>query len=91
MTISSSCILCNRSKIVTAEKKQWNIHLASHREDIIRYITDNFAYCVICTYGKPFDDKSQAAAHLRWAHKRSELIDWYFNHLFKMSTYKSNS
>jgi hypothetical protein len=78
---SSLCSFCSKPRIFIAEHKQWNIHLAGHREQIIQYIVENFPSCVLCFNPKSFSDKSTAAAHVRWAHKRQELINWAFQNL----------
>ena len=85
---SSLCPFCSKPRIFIAENKQWSIHLASHREQIIRYIVDNFPSCVLCSYPKFFEEKSTAAAHIRWAHKKQELIFWAFQNLGKIPNYQ---
>lgn len=78
---SSLCPFCSRPRIFIAENRQWIIHLAGHREQMIQHIVENYPSCVLCSYPKPFGEKSIAAAHVRWAHKRKELIDWAFKNL----------
>ncbi len=78
---SSLCPFCSKPKTFIAENRQWAIHLAGHREQIIQYIVDNLPSCVLCSYPTHFNEKSTAAAHIRWNHKRKELIIWAFQNL----------
>jgi hypothetical protein len=81
---SSLCPFCSKPRIFIAENRQWVIHLAGHREQIIQYIVDNFSSCVLCSYPQSFTDKSTAAFHIRWNHKRNELINWAFQNMDKI-------
>ncbi|MFB5630713.1 MAG: hypothetical protein ACE5RN_03905 [Nitrosopumilaceae archaeon] len=82
---SSLCPFCSKPRVFIAENKQWAIHLAGHREHMIQYLVDNFQSCVLCIYPKSFSDKSSAANHIRWEHKRNELIKWAYENLEKIS------
>jgi hypothetical protein len=81
---SSLCPFCSKPRVFVAENRQWAIHLAGHREHMIRYLVDNFPSCVLCSYPKSFSDKSTASEHIRWAHKRNELIKWAYDNLGKI-------
>jgi hypothetical protein len=81
---SSLCTFCSKPRIFIAEHTQWSIHLAGHREDIIQYMVDTYPSCVLCSYPEQFASKSRAAAHIRWAHSKRELISWAFDNLGKI-------
>ena len=83
---SCLCPFCSRPRVFVAENRQWAIHLAGHREQMIQYLVDNFQSCVLCSYPKFFSDKITAAEHIRWAHKRNELIKWAYENLEKISS-----
>ena len=74
--ISAKCLYCTNEKDITADKTSWLIHLASHRENIIKHLTDTTESCVFCTYPEMFANKKHAASHYRWAHKKSVIVDW---------------
>jgi hypothetical protein len=78
---SSLCTFCPKPRIFTAGHTQWSIHLAGHRENIIQYMVETYPNCVLCSYSEPFTSKSRAAAHIRWAHSKRELINWAFENL----------
>ena len=78
--LSGMCSYYNEKQI-TADKTQWLIHLAKHREDIIRTLCDVSDSCVFCTYSADFVDKRRAASHYRWAHKKNTLIEWALHRL----------
>ncbi|NND86802.1 MAG: hypothetical protein HKM23_05705 [Nitrosopumilus sp.] len=74
--LSSACLYCNPQRSVTAEKSQWSIHLAHHREEIIKHLADTSSSCILCAYPVEFANKEHASSHYRWGHKKSTLIDW---------------
>ncbi len=74
--LSSTCLYCFNNKQITAEKTKWLIHLAQHREEIIRQLSDDSTSCVLCAYSVDFANKKHASSHYRWGHKKSEIIDW---------------
>ena len=78
---TSSCVLCARPKPITAEQLQWQIHLARHREDLIKYLASNFPYCVICDPSIVFQEPKNLTSHLRWYHSKKSLIDWFYKHV----------
>ena len=82
---SSLCPFCSKPRVIIAENRQWAIHLAGHREHMIQYLVDNFQSCVLCSYSKFFSDKFTAADHIRWTHKRNELIKWAYENLDKIA------
>ena len=82
--ISGKCRYCENGKQITADKTSWLIHLASHRETIIKHLTDTTDSCVFCTYSEMFANKKHAASHYRWAHKKSVLLDWALQQLSGM-------
>jgi len=59
---------------VTADRTSWLIHLASHREQIIKHLADTTNSCVFCAYSVEFADKKHAASHYRWGHQKSVLL-----------------
>ena len=75
---TAACVLCEKPHKVTAEQQQWLIHIAKHREDLIKFIVDRFSSCVLCAYSTPFADKKSAASHLRWYHSKKSLIEWFY-------------
>lgn len=79
--LSGMCSYCFNEKQITADKTQWLIHLAKHREDIIRTLCDVSDLCVFCAYSADFVDKRHAASHYRWEHKKSTLIEWALHRL----------
>ncbi|HUU48831.1 MAG TPA: hypothetical protein VMW55_08625 [Nitrosopumilaceae archaeon] len=74
--LSNVCSYCFNDREITAEKTPWLIHLAQHREDIIKHLTDSSSSCIFCAYPVEFVNKEQAASHYRWAHKKSVVINW---------------
>ena len=78
---TSTCIFCTSQKIVSAEKRQWMLHLRKHREAIIKLIVERYAKCPVGAYPKTFTDRIEFASHLRWAHTKTELYDWAFDNL----------
>ena len=82
--ISSICPYCPSSRQITAEKMKWRIHLASHREDIIRHITDVSTHCLLCAYPVNFANKEHAASHYRCGHKKNRMLEWSIQHLPRM-------
>ena len=74
--ISGKCPYCKNSKTITADKTSWSIHMASHREEIVKQLTDVTQSCVLCAYSEIFANKKHAASHYRWSHKKSHLVDW---------------
>lgn len=75
---TAKCQLCETPKEVTAEDKHWLIHLAGHKDDIIRFLTNRFDSCPLCTERK-FYSKTSEEDHFRWFHTRKSIIDWYYN------------
>ncbi len=78
---TASCILCPSKQLVTAEQQQWLIHIAKHREDLIKFFSENFQYCFLCKYTRIFENKRDAASHLRWEHSKKSLIDWFYKNI----------
>ena len=78
---TTSCVLCERPREITAEQQQWRIHVAKHREELIKFIVDRFPSCVLCEYPTSFADKKSAASHLRWYHSKKDLIDWFYKNI----------
>ncbi|MHA7647879.1 hypothetical protein [Nitrosopumilus sp. S4] len=79
--LSSTCLYCPSERAVTAEKSQWLIHLAQHREEIIKQLTDTSSSCVLCAYPVEFANKRHASSHYRWGHKKSSIVEWSLNQL----------
>jgi hypothetical protein len=79
--LSSVCAYCFNDRQIIAEKTPWLIHLAQHREDIIKHLTDTTSSCIFCAYPVEFTNKEQAASHYRWEHKKSTLLDWALHRL----------
>ena len=52
-----------------------------HREQIIKFLVDNFPFCPLCVYSVKFSDKSTAANHLRWEHSKKHLNGWFFKNI----------
>lgn len=84
MYISAKCPYCNNQKSITAPKTTWQIHLANHRENIIKHMSDLTPSCVFCAYSEIFANKKHASSHYRWAHKKSDLIKWAFDNISKI-------
>lgn len=74
---TAKCQLCENPREVTAEDKHWLIHLAGHKDDIIKFLTNRFENCPLCS-NRTFFTKSAQEDHLRWFHQKKSLIDWYF-------------
>jgi len=74
--VSSVCPYCPNGRQITAEKTKWLIHLAAHREDIIKHVTGISTSCLFCAYSVEFANKKHAASHYRWGHQKSKLLDW---------------
>jgi hypothetical protein len=83
--ISSSCMYCKNQKRIEADKTSWLIHLSSHREDIIKQLTDETTSCVFCAYSEIFANKKHAASHYRWGHKKSTVINWVLQRMQNIS------
>ncbi|MEM3024991.1 MAG: hypothetical protein QXW37_04615 [Candidatus Nitrosotenuis sp.] len=79
----ASCIFCERPRLIYADKKQWLIHLATHREAIIKYIVDNFEKCPLGAYPRLIKDKTEYAGHLKWSHTKRELLLWAYKNLIE--------
>jgi len=84
--LSSVCPYCVNDRQVTAEKTKWLIHLAGHREDIIKHLTDFSVSCVFCAYPVEFANKKHAASHYRWGHQKSTLLNWTLQYLPRLVT-----
>lgn len=78
---TASCVLCKRPRPIIAEQQQWLIHIAKHREDMIKFIADRFEHCVLCVYPSSFTNKKTAVSHLRWGHSKKSLIDWFYRNI----------
>jgi len=76
MYVSGVCPYCPSGRQIAAEKTKWLIHLASHREDIIKHMTDVSTSCIFCAYPVEFANKKHAASHYRWGHQKSKLLNW---------------
>jgi len=81
--ITGACPYCKNRSAFSADITQWKIHLAGHREKIIEEISDISESCVICSYSNKFTNKTQSGEHLRWHHKRKEIIDWAVSRLLQ--------
>ena len=79
--LSGMCSYCFNERQVTADKNQWLIHLAKHRDDIINTLCDISCSCVFCFNMSSFVDKRQAATHYKWEHKKSTLTEWALHRL----------
>lgn len=77
------CVFCENPKLLFANKKQWLIHLATHREAIIAYIVDHVETCPLGAYPKRIKDKTEYASHLRWAHSKRDLYLWAYRNLIE--------
>lgn len=80
---AGSCVFCVNSKRISADKKQWLIHLSGHREQMIRYVVEQYPNCVLCSHSESFTDKPNFERHVRWVHDRKTLIDWAFQNTIK--------
>ena len=76
---NSACIFCMPQKTVSAEKRQWMLHLRKHREAIIKLIVESYSQCPVGAYPKTFADRTEFASHLRWTHTKTELYEWAFD------------
>jgi len=81
--IQSKCFYCENAKQITATRTSWLIHLASHREKIIKHLTETSESCEICAYAEMSASKKHASSHYRWAHQKHELINWALKKLEK--------
>lgn len=79
--IVNTCPYCDNGKKIVANRTLWLIHLASHREEIIKHITNVSDSCEFCSYSELFTSKKHASSHYRWTHKKSELLDWVLSRL----------
>jgi len=78
---TASCILCDAPKPITAEQQQWQIHVAKHREELIRFVTKNYASCILCPHPILYDDKKTLSDHLRWNHSKKSLVGWFYKNI----------
>ena len=79
--LSGMCSYCFDERQITADKTQWLIHLAKHREDIIRVLCETSRSCVFCFDMPPFANTRQAVFHYKWDHKKSTLTEWALHRL----------
>ncbi|QLH03360.1 hypothetical protein C5F47_07275 [Nitrosopumilus cobalaminigenes] len=75
------CPYCDNSKQITATRTSWQIHLAGHREEIIKHLTDISESCELCAYAEMSANKKHAASHYRWSHQKHEIIEWALSKL----------
>lgn len=80
---SASCVFCENPRTIYADKKQWLIHLAGHREKIIAYVVDHFEKCPLGAYPRLIKDKTEYAGHLKWSHTKKELLLWAYRNLIE--------
>lgn len=80
---TASCIFCEHPRTIYADKKQWLIHLAGHREAIIGYVVDHFEKCPLGSYPRLIRDKTEYAGHLKWSHSKKELLLWAYRNLIE--------
>lgn len=80
---TASCIFCDNPRPIYANKKQWLIHLAGHREKIIAYVVDNFEKCPLGAYPRLINNKTEYAGHIKWSHTKKELLDWAYRNLIE--------
>lgn len=79
----ASCVLCDNPRTIYADKRQWLIHLAGHREKIIAYIVDNYEKCPLGAYPRLIPSKTEYAGHLKWSHTKKELLLWAYQNLIE--------
>ena len=79
--ITSTCPYCFNEKMMSADAKQWMIHLSEHRADIIYSMSLAQTSCLLCQHDLPFGNRINAESHYRWDHKRSEITKWAFTRL----------
>ncbi len=77
------CIFCDQLREVYADKRQWLIHLTTHREAIIAYIVDHFEKCPLGAYPKLIKNKADYASHIRWSHPKREFYAWAYKNLIE--------
>ena len=82
---TAKCHLCESPKRVTAEDKHWMIHLAGHKDDIIKFLAARYDYCPLCSDPRVFSG-DQGMDHFRWHHSKKSLIEWYFDHFVRKKT-----
>jgi len=82
---TAKCQLCESPKKVTAEDKHWLIHLAGHKDDIIKFLAVRLDFCPLCNK-RHFFSKTQGEDHLRWFHSKRSLIEWYFEEFINKRT-----
>jgi hypothetical protein len=80
---SALCIFCDNPRPIYADKKQWLIHLAGHREKIIAYVVDHFEKCPLGAYPRLIKNKTEYAGHLKWSHTKKELLIWAYRNLIE--------
>jgi hypothetical protein len=71
------CPYCFNERVISADSKQWIIHMTKHRQDIIINLVGLSPNCVLCNFGK-FTDTPTALAHYKWGHNRSDILKWAF-------------
>jgi len=81
MMITNQCDYCFDEKMVTADKRQWVIHLAGHRPDIIHSLSQVSSHCILYPCAASFANQIQARSHYRYDHKRSDIIEWAFSQI----------
>jgi len=84
--ITSQCPYCFDEKTVTADKRQWMIHLAGHRPNIIHNMSQMSSNCAIYPCNVNFADRQHVISHYRYKHKRSDIIEWAFSRLSPVFT-----
>ena len=83
MQNNAYCVFCDVPRLIYAEKKQWMIHLAGHREKIIAYVVDNFEKCPLGSYPRLIQNKTEYSGHIKWSHTKKELLEWAYRNLIE--------
>ena len=71
------CPYCFDERAISADSRQWMIHMTKHRQEIIIDLVESSSSCLLCSFGK-FTDNQTAFAHYKWGHNRSDIIKWAY-------------
>lgn len=74
--IQSKCPYCEHGNPIIATRTLWLIHLARHKEEIIKHLVAVSDECEFCSYPEMSASDKHAASHYRWAHQKHELLEW---------------
>lgn len=78
---TGSCAFCMNSKPISADKKQWLIHLSTHRESMIKCLVECYPSCVLCLNSEPSTATNIFANNQGSSYYRKHSPDYFYDHL----------